>query len=60
VQDLVYRLRIGRLLGRGERLFRDLMRVADKIPVFEMQRPNGFEKIGQMTDLILGALEGDG
>jgi hypothetical protein len=60
MQDLVYRLRIGRLLGRGERLFRDLMRVADKIPVFEMQRPNGFEKIGQMTDLILGALEGDG
>jgi hypothetical protein len=58
LSGLVYRLPIGRALGRSASLFRDAMRLGDKVPVFELTRPQGFGHIGEMADLVLAAIEG--
>jgi hypothetical protein len=58
MDEIVYRLRVGRILGRGVSLFRDTMRLADMVPVFELRRPHGFENVEKAVDCILGSLEG--
>jgi hypothetical protein len=56
MNDVVYRLRIGRALGRSEGLFSDATRLADELPFFELRRPHGFEQLERTADLILGAI----
>lgn len=57
MQELVYRLRIGRELGRRESLFRELMRLADSVPIFELRRSNDLADIENSTALVLEAIE---
>jgi hypothetical protein len=56
LSGLVYRFRLGSALGRGEALFRDLMRLADGVPIFEMGRPAGFEHLESMAEAIFAAI----
>jgi hypothetical protein len=58
MSDVVYRVHLGRALGRGEDLFRGTMRLADEVPVFELRRPHGFEQLEKTADLVLSAVEG--
>jgi hypothetical protein len=58
MSDLVYRVHLGRALGRGEDLFRGTMRLADEVPVFELRRPHGFEHLEKTAELVLSAVEG--
>jgi hypothetical protein len=60
LKELVYRLGIGRALGRGEAIFRDAMRLADRVPIFELRRPQGFGHLERTVDLMLAAVEGCG
>jgi hypothetical protein len=48
--EVVYRVWLGRLLGRGQHLFRDVMRLADAVPVYELQRPSGLDRIEEAAD----------
>jgi len=57
MSSLVYRLRLGCALGRTEALFRDTMRVAAEVPVFELRRPDGFEHLNEMVDSVLATVE---
>jgi hypothetical protein len=54
---VVHWLRIGRLLGCGESLFRNAMRVADTIAVYELQRPSGLERIDAAARLVAAVLD---
>ena len=58
LSGLVYRIAIGRALQRGESLFRDVTRLADKVPVFELRRPAGLDHLAEMADLVLAAAGG--
>jgi hypothetical protein len=54
--EMVYRARLGRMLGCQEALFLSLMRIADTVPVFELRRPSGVDRIGQSVDWVLSVV----
>jgi hypothetical protein len=60
MQDLIYRLTLGRKLGRRESLYRDLMRLAGRIPVQELRRSIDFDQLDSTVALAVDALQGFG
>lgn len=57
-EDLVYRLRLGRRLGRRIGLFRDLARLAALVPVFTLIRPETGGNLAELIALARSALGG--
>jgi hypothetical protein len=53
--EVVYRVWLGRLLGRGQHLFRDVMHLADAVPVHELRRPRGLDRIEEAADWVITA-----
>jgi len=56
-EDLLYRVRLGRGLGRGVGLFRDLMRLGGTVPVFRLTRGVGPHDLSPLVELVLSAME---
>lgn len=52
LEDLVYRARLGRRLGRRIGLFQDLVRLVGIVPVFQLMRPEGFDDLPALVDLV--------
>jgi hypothetical protein len=57
MSEMVYRAALGRNMGRGEALFRSVMRLAATTPIFELQRPDGLDRLHEARDWIHAALE---
>jgi hypothetical protein len=55
--DVIYRLKLGRLLGRSESLFRNVMRLAHAVPVYALERTASFESINHVTRLVSTIVE---
>ena len=55
MEDVVYQFRLGRLLGRTRDLFRDVMRLADMVPIYMLRRPARFERIEEAAGWIADA-----
>lgn len=52
MEELVYRTRLGRRLGRRLGLFQDLVRLAGMVPIFQLIRPEGTANLPQLIDLV--------
>jgi len=52
MEELVYRTRLGRRLGRRLGLFQDLVRLAGVVPIFQLIRPEGTAHLPQLIDLV--------
>ena len=57
MRDLVYRAALGRSMGRRETLFQGLMRLAASTPIYELRRPEGLDRLGEVTGWIREAVE---
>jgi hypothetical protein len=55
IAELVYRFSLGRLLGRGQQLFRDVMRLAGAVPIYELHKPLGLSRIEEAADWAVNA-----
>lgn len=60
IEELVYRARLGRRLGRRIGLFQDLVRLAGLVPIFQLIRPEGESDLPQLLDLVCSAIPGRG
>ncbi|KJV08598.1 serine kinase [Elstera litoralis] len=56
IEELVYRARLGRRLGRRIGLFQDLARLATLVPVYQMIRPEGTVDPSLLADLIVSTV----
>lgn len=54
-EELVYRVRLGRRLGRRIGLFQDLTRLAVQVPVFTLTRPEAGADLGDLVALVRAA-----
>lgn len=52
IEEIVYRARLGRRLGRRIGLFTDLVRLAGIVPVFQLLRPEQGADLPQLADLV--------
>ncbi|HEV2674710.1 MAG TPA: serine kinase [Aliidongia sp.] len=52
MQDIIYRAPLGLRLGRGRELFRGLTRLADKVPIYRLTRPEGLDSLAELVQLI--------
>ncbi len=50
IAELIYRFSLGRLLGHGQHLYRDVMRLAGAVPIYELQRPLGLGRIEEAAE----------
>lgn len=57
MDDLLYRTRLGRRMGRAVPLFRNLMQLGSMVPVFRLKRPDGPPDLQRLIDLVLSALQ---
>ncbi len=57
LDEVIYRLKLGRLLGRSATLFRDVMRLAQAMPVYALQRPASLHSIDYVTRLVSTVVE---
>jgi hypothetical protein len=53
--EVIYRVWLGGLLGRGQHLFRDAMHLAGAVPVYYLQRPPGLDRIEEAVDWVATA-----
>jgi hypothetical protein len=53
--EVIYRVWLGGLLGRGQHLFRDVMHLAGAVPVYYLQRPPGLDRIEEAVDWVATA-----
>ncbi len=56
LQELVYRFGLGRRLGRGGELAFGALRLAGKVPIHRLVRPQGFDALEAALEKIIGAL----
>ena len=56
IDDLVYRTRLGRRLGRQAGIFRQLTALGGAVRVFRLTRPEGPPDVPRLLDLVFGAL----
>lgn len=56
IEELVYRARLGRRLGRRVGLFRDLVRLPTMVPIYQLIRPEGGVDPSRLADLVVSAL----
>lgn len=56
MQDIIYRAPLGLRLGRGRELFRGLTRLADKVPIYRMTRPEGFDSLAELVRLVVAVV----
>ena len=56
LEELVYRARLGRRLGRRIGLFQDLVRLVGIVPVFQLVRPESFDDLPVLVDLVRSAV----
>ncbi len=52
IEEIVYRARLGRRLGRRIGLFTDLVRLAGLVPIFQLVRPEGDGNLPRLADLV--------
>lgn len=52
MKDVLYRVDLGRRLGRRESLYLDLMRLADRVTVFELCRPQDLSDLDRAAELV--------
>jgi hypothetical protein len=53
LMETIYQLVVGRALGHGAAIFRDSMRLAGEVPIFEIQRTLEQDRRGDIVDWIL-------
>jgi hypothetical protein len=53
MQDIVYRAPLGVRLGRERELFRGLTRLADKVPIYRMTRPERLDSLAELVQLAV-------
>jgi hypothetical protein len=56
IREIVYRFRLGCELDRTEGLFREVMDLADKVPVYELRRPENLDQLEEAVDCLMGAI----
>jgi hypothetical protein len=56
MQDLIYRINLGRHLGRFESLCLNLMRLADRVPIFELRRLNDLAALDSTVSAVKDAI----
>ena len=57
IEELVYRARLGRRLGRRVGLFLDLVRLAALVPIYQLVRPEGPVDPSRLADLVASTLQ---
>jgi len=55
ISEVACHLSLGRALGRGQFLFRDVMRLADEVPIYELQRQPHLDRIEDAADWVVTA-----
>ena len=55
--DLVYRVHLGRQMGRREELFRNVMRLAQTVPVLQVRRPDDLARLDDTVALVAAAID---
>lgn len=60
MEELVYRARLGRRLGRRIGLFQDLARLAAAVPFYQLVRPEGAVDPSLLADLVTSTVNKDG
>lgn len=51
-EEIIYRIRLSRLLGRRIGVFQDLTRLAAMVPVFRLVRPEGRTDLAELIQLV--------
>jgi hypothetical protein len=57
IDDLVYRTRLGRRMGRRTEIFKNLMQLGNSVRIFRLVRPEGPADFPQLTGLVTAAVQ---